>query len=168
MAVVSIFCPPPWAVELSLLCVCVWVCVCVCVCNCVCVRREGSRRTAKINRLLYKGHYPHLGERLVFAEHHLFFIPFLFLFPFTFKRHRNGASGTVEYMYNHKPQINTEFSIVFCLFPVLSCWLLPPLLPRTPDPSSSSSSSSSSIPLSSCFFRDRRKHRSLWATWWFV
>jgi len=36
-----------------------------------------------------------------------FFIPLLF--PPAFKRHRNGASGTREYMYNHQCWINTEF-----------------------------------------------------------
>lgn len=83
-------CPPP-VPDYTPVCIRVYLCV-------LSAQRKSVWAHCKINRLLYKGHYPQLCEWLAFAE---FFFLIPLLFPFAFKRHRNGACGTVEYMYNH-------------------------------------------------------------------
>lgn len=52
--------------------------------------RSGGRSNCKINRLLYKGHYPQLCEWLAFAS------TIVFLFPFSFPLHlRDTGMGPV-------------------------------------------------------------------------
>lgn len=108
----------------------VHLCVFVCFIR---LHRKGGWAHCKINRLLYKGHYPQLCEWLAFAEHHGFL--FFFKFPFSFPLHlRDTGMGPVG-LWNICTITSAGSIQSFKLFSVPSLFCFAPSLLQPPLPS---------------------------------
>lgn len=84
--------------------------LCVKVCACVFVELKRGGQAGALQRSIdfyIRDITPNWVSGLPLPCTVVVFIPLLLSLPF--KRNRNGASGTIEYMYNHQPWINRRF-----------------------------------------------------------